>query len=109
MSVDKDILESLGNPPAEHIYIGDKDTYLINLGDLKTLSSLLTVECYKSVQAGCAAATDITDAVNAINNDNLDGVLSDREAMIAVSHIAIQGINTYQKYKQKLDDVMKGK
>lgn len=109
ISVDKDTLESLGNPPAEHIYTRDMDAYLINFGDLKTLSSLLTIECYKSVQTGCTAATDITDAVNAINNDNLDGILSDREAMVAVSHIAIQGINTYQKYKQKLDDVMKGK
>ena len=106
--VSTDVWEKLGKPTAQYVNNDMMEGYFIDLGDPKTLGELLALACHSAVQAGCFAATDISDAINAINNDNLDGILTDREAMVATSQVMITGMNVFRDLQKKSQDSMKG-
>ena len=42
-----------------------------------------------------------------INNDNLDNILTDREAMVAVSQVMIAGMNAFRDMKAHVESKMK--
>ena len=107
--VGKDIWESFGQPPAEQVNNSIAEGYIIDLGDTKTLGTLWATTCFRAIQAGCFAATDISDAINLINNDNLDEVLTDREAMVAVSRVMTSGMNAFRDLQQRASESMKGR
>lgn len=102
--VGPDVWESLGKPTAQYVNNDTIEGYFIDLGDPKTLGELLAFACHSAIQAGCFAATDISDAINAINNDNLDGILNDREAMVATSQVMIAGMNAYRDLQKRSND-----
>ena len=106
--VSTEMWEKLGKPTAQYVNNDMMEGYFIDLGDPKTLGELLALACHSAVQAGCFAATDISDAINGINNDNLDGLLTDREAMVAASQVMITGMNAYRDLQKKSQDAMKG-
>lgn len=105
--VGPEVWESLGKPTAQYVNNDSIEGYFIDLSNPKVLGELLACAAHNAIQAGCFAATDISDAINAINNDNLDGVLNDREAMIAVSQVMITGMNAYRDLQQKSNDSLK--
>ena len=62
---------------------------------------------HDAIQLGLYASTDISDSINMINNDNLDSILTDREAMVAVSQVMIAGMNAFRDMKAHVESRMK--
>ena len=91
--------ETLGKLPAERTGC----EYMIDLSDESIRNLLWCKSCYDAIQLGLYASTDISDSINMINNDNLDGILTDREAMIAVSQVVISGIDGFKRMKAHVD------
>lgn len=96
--------KSLGSPPAEKYENG----YLLDLSDSRIVGVLWMKSSYDAMNMGCYAATDISDSINLINNDNLDHILTDREAMVAVSQVMISGMEGFKKMKSRVDSEMNG-
>ncbi len=105
--VGPEVWESLGKPTAQYVNNDAIEGYFIDLADPKVLGELIACACHNAIQAGCFAATDISDAINAINNDNLDGKINDREAMIAVSQVMIAGMNAFKDLREKSTNSLK--
>lgn len=94
--------KSLGEPPAKQM----GDSYIINLGNPEIVGRLWMKSCFDAINLGCYAATDITDSVGKVNDDNLDKILTDREAMVAISQIAIAGMNAFREMKKETEEAM---
>ncbi len=105
--VGPEVWESLGKPTAQYVNNDTIEGYFIDLGDPKVLGELIACACHNAIQAGCFAATDISDAINVINNDNLDGIINDREAMVAVSQVMIAGMNAFKDLREKSTNSLK--
>lgn len=97
--------EELGKPEAERHSSG----YYLDLSNRKTLAMLLMKTSYEAMKLACYAATDITDAINSINNDNLDHILTDREAMVAVSQVMLTAMDGFKNMDNHVNDVIRGK
>ena len=95
---------ALGEPPAQK----DGNRYIIDVSDPRVVAFMWGKTIAELMNLGCYAATDISDSINMINNDNLDHVITDREAMIAVSQIMMTGMDAFQKMKAQVDSVIKG-
>lgn len=96
-------LSELGNPPAQSSGVD----YLIDLGDMRVIGLLWMKSCHEAIQMGLYASTDISDSINMINNDNLDHVLTDREALIEMSQVITAGIEGFRKMKCYVDDELR--
>ena len=107
LGIGPEVWESLGKPTGQYVNTDTIEGYFIDLADPKVLGELLACAAHNAIQACCFAATDITDAISAVNNDNLDGVLNDREAMVAVSQVMMAGMNAYRDLQQKSNESLK--
>lgn len=94
---------SLGKPPASR----SGSDYQIDLGSQEIIGLLWMRSAHDAIQLGLYASTDISDSINMINNDNLDSILTDREAMIAVSQVMIAGMNAFRDMKAHVESKMK--
>ncbi len=90
---------ALGKPPATKV----GSDYRIDLGNQETIGLLWMKSAHDAIQLGLYASTDISDSINMINNDNLDSLLTDREAMVAVSQVMIAGMNGFRDMKAHVD------
>lgn len=103
VSISVDDWFSLGKPPAQK----DGNRYLVDISNPKVIAMMWLKSLIDVMNLGCYAATDISDAMNALNNDNLDGIITDREAMIALSQITIESIKTFQNMHAEVERRMK--
>lgn len=95
---------ALGQPPAQR----DGNRYIIDTTNPKIIALMWGKSLLDVMNLGCYAATDISDAINQINNDNLDKILTDREAMIAVSQIVIEGISAFKRMQATVQSTIDG-
>lgn len=99
VKINQEQWEMLGKPPVERVGYD----LMIDLSNENIRNILWYKSCYDAIQLGLYASTDITDSINMINNDNLDGILTDREAMIAVSQVVISGMDGFKRMKAHVD------
>ena len=93
---------SLGQPPAHR----DGNAYIVDVTNPKIIALMWCKSLFDLMNLGCYAASDISDAINQINNDNLDHLLTDREAMIAVSQIVIEGIGAFRRMQANVQNII---
>ena len=96
-------VKALGDPPV----IKDGDGFLLDLSNPVIVAVLWMKSAYDAMNLGLFASTDITDSINMINNDNLDHILTDREAMVAVSQVVVTAMNGYNGMKAHIDAAIK--
>lgn len=94
---------SLGKPPARKV----GSDYRIDLDNQETIGLLWLKSAYDAIQLGLYASTDISDSIHMINDDNLDSILTDREAMVAVSQVMVTSMNAFRDMQAHVDAEMK--
>ena len=95
---------ALGEPPAQQ----DGYSYIIDISDPKAVAFMWEKTTAALMNLGCCAAADISDSIQLINHDNLDHVITDRDAMTAVNQIMITRTEGFQRMKAQVDGVIKG-